>query len=313
MPRASLRYQLLRKVGRDVAVVDDRVLDAPGEGVDLGPGQVLGGEVAGLAGGRVVLGDGGRQPAGREVGVGLAQAERPPLGMALAAPPGRVLGQLEDVGVADGRVRPADGLGHGTGHGDDEGGEHERLGVGRGHGRLARVERRWLRIAPQALDAGDQITGRGPLVASSGQPSVSSDIPTPDDVRLTRTNAHRPPGLDSSEALKVRARSVSSSTFSGDTAMSMAAHPLGTDWVALPPGPPPEPPSLVEQAAAVRASRTTRTTERPRTALIGRSPPGPGSGGRRAGRRRAARCRRAGRRRRAPSTPPRSGRPGPGR
>ncbi len=121
------------------------------------------------------------------------------------------------------------------------------------------VDSRWLRTAPQAEDAGDQITGRGPLVASSGQPSTSSDIPTPDDLRWTRTNAHRPLGLASSDELNVRARSVSSSTFSGDTAMSMAVQPLGTDWRSPPPGPPPEP-SLVEQAPAVRAIATRRTT-----------------------------------------------------
>ena len=115
------------------------------------------------------------------------------------------------------------------------------------------------------------MTGRGPLVASSGQPSTSSDIPTPDDLRWTRTKAHRPPGLASSDELKVRARSVSSSTFSGDTAMSMAVQPLGMDWRSPPPGPPPEP-SLVLQAPATRARAIATTTTRAvrRLILIGR-------------------------------------------
>ena len=113
----------------DVAVVDDRRLHGPGEGVDLGPGQVLGRQVTGLVGGRVVLGDGGREGAGREVGVGLAEPERAPLRVALAAPAGRVLGQLQDVGVADRRGRPAQRLGHGPGHGDDQRRAHERAAM----------------------------------------------------------------------------------------------------------------------------------------------------------------------------------------
>ena len=114
------------------------------------------------------------------------------------------------------------------------------------------------------------MTGRGPLVASSGQPSTSSDIPTPDDLRWTRTNAHRPPGLASSDELKVRARSVSSSTFSGDTCMSMAVHPLGIDCKPSPPPGPPPVPSLVEQAPAARAAATSTTTVRLNLVLIGR-------------------------------------------
>ena len=84
----------------------------------------------------------------------------------------------------------------------------------------------WLRMAPQALDAGDHTTGLGPLTSTLGQPSASSCIPTPEDLRCTRTTA-QPPFFAASELLKLRARSVSSVTFSGDTAMSTASHPLG--------------------------------------------------------------------------------------
>ena len=81
-------------------------------------------------------------------------------------------------------------------------------------------------MAPQALDAGDQITGLAPLVASSGQPSASSCIASPEDLRSTRTKV-QPPSLAAGEALNRRARSVNSSTFSGDDATSTVVQPLG--------------------------------------------------------------------------------------
>src|SRR5687768_7555671 len=45
--------------------------------------------------------------------------------------------------------------------------------------------RRWFTTAPHERAAGDQITGRGPFAASSGQPLVSRSAPTPDDMRNT--------------------------------------------------------------------------------------------------------------------------------
>ena len=74
---------------RGVAVVGHGRLDTHVEGVHLGLGQVFEGEVALLARGRVVLGDQGREARGREVGVGLAQPERTPLGVAELGPAGR--------------------------------------------------------------------------------------------------------------------------------------------------------------------------------------------------------------------------------
>src|SRR5436305_1865616 len=85
------------------------------------------------------------------------------------------------------------------------------------------------RIAPHALEAGDQTVGRGPLAASSGQPWVKSCSATPDDVLWTRTKAHGLADLAADEVLKRRARSVSRSIFSGDEATSTAVQPLGTD------------------------------------------------------------------------------------
>ena len=88
-----------------VAVVVDRGLDRGVEGVGLGLGQVLEGQVAGLAGGGVVLGDEGRQARGGEVGVGLAQAERPPFGVPERGPARLALGQVEDVAPPERLVR----------------------------------------------------------------------------------------------------------------------------------------------------------------------------------------------------------------
>src|SRR4051812_44878112 len=106
----------------------------------------------------------------------------------------------------------------------------------------------WLRMAPHALDAGDQITGLAPLVASSGQPSASSCMASPEDFRSTRTN-EQPPSLAALDPLNRRARSVNSSTFSGDEATSTVVQPLGADWLL-----PPE--ELVQAVARSRSART---------------------------------------------------------
>ena len=116
---------------RDVAVVHDGGLDLGGEVDGRRPGEILGREIGRLAGRRVVLGDGEVEPARGVVGVGLAQPERAPLRMAHSGPSLGVLGQRGQVGEADGLVRPAEGLGHRPGHGDDQRREHER-GAGRG-------------------------------------------------------------------------------------------------------------------------------------------------------------------------------------
>src|SRR5215213_2244447 len=76
------------------------------------------------------------------------------------------------------------------------------------------TESLWLRIAPHALEAGDQMTGFVPLLASSGQPSERSCMASPEDLRSTRTN-EQPPSLAADDPLNRRARSVNSSTFSG--------------------------------------------------------------------------------------------------
>ena len=78
---------------------------------------------------------------------------------------------------------------------------------------------RWLKIVPQLLDAGDQITGRGPSTASS-HPSASAVVAAPEDFERTSTNTHSPSIRASSESLNDAASSVSSSIFSELTAVS---------------------------------------------------------------------------------------------
>ncbi len=108
-------------------VVDDGRLDVLRELDGVGVGDVLLGEVPGLARGGVALGDERGEPAGGEVGVGLAQPEGPPLGPIEGLPPLFAVGQLEDVGPADVGLGPAERLGHGLGHGDHQWRDHERL------------------------------------------------------------------------------------------------------------------------------------------------------------------------------------------
>src|SRR5438270_5656199 len=75
--------------------------------------------------------------------------------------------------------------------------------------------RRWLTTAPHPDAAGDQMTGRGPLVASSCHPDASRSAAAPDDLFSTLMVAQPPvwaPGL----SLKLLASWVSSSNFSGE-------------------------------------------------------------------------------------------------
>ena len=111
---------------RRVAVVHHGRLDLPRELVGARLGQVLHRESLGLAVGGVGLPDERRQPAGREVRVGLAELERTPLRVAVSGPAGRVLGQGEDVGEAERLLGPSERLRHRAGHGDHERGELER-------------------------------------------------------------------------------------------------------------------------------------------------------------------------------------------
>src|SRR5687768_7151880 len=123
----------------------------------------------------------------------------------------------------------------------------------------------WLRMAPQALDAGDQITGFVPLLASSGQPSARSCIASPDDLRSTRTNV-QPPSLAAGELLNRRARSVNSSTFSGDDATSTVVQFLG----AVCPSPPESEPVQAAARSRTRAIATFLTDAPPRPGTAGR-------------------------------------------
>ena len=118
-------------------VVDDGRLDVLGELDGVGVGDVLLGQPFGLAGRGVALGDERGQAAGGEVGVGLAQPERSPLGSVEGLPALVAVGQLEDVGPADVGLGPAQRLGHGLRHGDHQWRDHERLAVA-DHGRLTR-------------------------------------------------------------------------------------------------------------------------------------------------------------------------------
>ncbi len=64
-------------------------------------------------------------------------------------------------------------------------------------------------MAPQPLAAGDQITGCGPLLSGSGQPSTISCAAAPLDLRAGRTNTHAIADLGARMSLNVLASSVS--------------------------------------------------------------------------------------------------------
>ena len=64
------------------------------------------------------------------------------------------------------------------------------------------VVRRWSTIAPQPRDAGDQMTGRGPLAAGSGQPFDRRVAAAPDAFFNIRTNTQRPLTFDVGSWLK---------------------------------------------------------------------------------------------------------------
>ena len=116
-----------------VAVVDDRPLDPLDELAGLGVGQVLLGEVAGELGGGEVGADGGVEAGGGVVGVGLAEPELPPFGVAVAGPAGVVAAQVEQVGPAKLLLGPAEGLGHRPRHGDHQRRGGDLGGAGRDH------------------------------------------------------------------------------------------------------------------------------------------------------------------------------------
>src|SRR6478735_5432928 len=117
----------------------------------------------------------------------------------------------------------------------------------------------WLTMAAQPLAAGDQMTGAGPFVSGFGQPCSSRVAAAPEDLRATRTAAQRSPTL-APDALKVSARSVSSVTFSGETAMSTITQLGSTPGVPAPVPPlgPLDVPFPPEHATAVVSSIATR-------------------------------------------------------
>src|SRR5437870_4039839 len=113
-------------------------------------------------------------------------------------------------------------------------------------GRWPLSARRWLTTAPHELAAGDQITGRGPLVASSGQPLASRSAATPEDLFSTFTSQPFLPAAALS--LNWLASLVSSSTFSGELATS-TMHPLP---LLLPP---PDRPEVLHATSAKATAR----------------------------------------------------------
>src|SRR4029453_7138358 len=88
-------------------------------------------------------------------------------------------------------------------------------------------------IAAQPLAAGDQMTGRGPLVSGFGQSCVRGGAAAPDALRGTRTDPHWSP-TSAFDSLNVSARSVSSVTFSGETAMSTVTQSGSKPGVPVP-------------------------------------------------------------------------------
>src|SRR3972149_4872819 len=84
-------------------------------------------------------------------------------------------------------------------------------------GSLPAPARRWSSTAPHVLAAGDQITGRAPFTLGFGQSGAS--LLAADDTFATLTRTHFPFTSASSDSSKRFARSVSSSSFSGDDAI----------------------------------------------------------------------------------------------
>src|SRR6476659_4988491 len=79
--------------------------------------------------------------------------------------------------------------------------------------------RRWLRIAPHDVAAGDQMTGRGPSLLSSHE-VASRVMAAPDDLLCGRTKIQPPSTLADADPLNCLASEVIRSNFSGETAMS---------------------------------------------------------------------------------------------
>ena len=122
---------------------------------------------------------------------------------------------------------------------------------------------RWSTMAPQPLKAGDQMTGRGPS-ASSSHPSTSNAAPRPEDFDCGSTTTHCPSTSARSDWLKVPARSVNSSIFSGETAMSMTAQsPESPAWS---PAPFAESEASSPLQAVAKMSKAIGTTSRRMTA-----------------------------------------------
>ena len=117
---ATVRLAKVEEEGRDgLAVVDDGRLEAAHEVGDLGIGEIgLGRKAPGRL---EVRRDERVQPRRGHRRVRLAEAERAPLGMSVAAPPLGLTRQREQVGPADRAIWPAERLGHRLRHRDHEG------------------------------------------------------------------------------------------------------------------------------------------------------------------------------------------------
>ncbi len=125
--------QVRQEGERGVAVVHGAGLDLLDVVDDLRVGQVLGGQVAGPVRRGEVGADRGVQAGGGELGVGLAELERAPLGVAERAPALRVRGQAQHVAPAQRLLRPAERLRHRPRHRDHQRRLRDRRDVAVGH------------------------------------------------------------------------------------------------------------------------------------------------------------------------------------
>ncbi len=153
----------LGEEARAGAVVDDAALHVGHEIEQIIVVEVIQSQIAGFVQTGVHLGDNRDDAAVAEVGVGVAQLEVAPLGVAVGLPALFGGGEFGDVGPADRRVRPSQGFGHRLPHGDHHRAEHEVIGrahdqvfavglapLGVGHrdiNRRGRAPHGWLQIA----------------------------------------------------------------------------------------------------------------------------------------------------------------------
>src|SRR5690606_40066781 len=137
-------------------------------------------------------------------------------------------------------------------------------------GGLPSVDSRWFTMAPQLVDAGDQISGCSP--SSAGQPRTIASAAPPDALEYGRTKAQPPSMSASSDPLKSWASAVMRSIFSDDTAMSTTAQspgsPNGSSEPLEPPSPPPHAVATRADAARTANARTGRPNDRRRREVV---------------------------------------------